>query len=114
MHNSLSLESQNAHQHCSLDDLRTSIDKIDAELVELIAKRSKFVSQAARFKQSTVDVVASDRISSVISKVRTLAEESGLNPMVVEKVYKAMINAFINEELAEFNSLYKEIKQSYY
>ncbi|WP_419032807.1 chorismate mutase [Dysgonomonas gadei] len=108
------MKSQNEVRHCSLDEVRMNIDKIDAELVRLIAKRSKFVSQAARFKQSTQDVVAPDRVSSVISKVRTLAEESGLNPVVAEKVYRTMINAFINEELAEFDSLYKEIKQSYY
>lgn len=108
------MKSQNEALHCSLDEVRMNIDKIDAELIGLIAKRSKFVSQAARFKQSAQDVVASDRVSSVISRVRILAEESGLSPVVIEKVYRAMINAFINEELAEFDSLYKEIKQSYY
>ena len=38
----------------SLDDIRENIDKIDIELVNLIAKRSKFVSQAAQFKKITI------------------------------------------------------------
>ena len=36
----------------SLEDVRREIDKIDEEIVKLIAKRSKYVKQAARFKDT--------------------------------------------------------------
>lgn len=108
------MKSQNEVRHCSLDEVRMNIDKIDAELVRLIAKRSKFVSQAVHFKKSTAEALATDRIDLVISKVRALAEQVGLNPIITEKIYRTMINTFIIEELTEFDSLYKEIKQSYY
>ncbi|MBK5720427.1 chorismate mutase [Dysgonomonas sp. Marseille-P4677] len=108
------MESQETPLCSSLDDIRDNIDKIDTELVKLIAKRSKFVSQAVHFKKSTAEVLATDRIDLVISKVRALAEQVDLNPIITEKVYRTMINTFIIEELTEFDSLYKEIKQSYY
>lgn len=98
----------------SLDDVRENIDKIDIELVNLIAKRSKFVSQAAQFKKSTTEVLATDRVNTIISKVRTLAEQADLDPAITEKIYRAMIKAFTEQELNALNSLYKEIKKSYY
>ena len=98
----------------SLDDIRENIDKIDIELVNLIAKRSKFVSQAAQFKKSTTEVLAIDRVNAVISKVRVLAQEANLDPSITEKTYRAMIKAFTEQELNTYNSLYKEMKQSYY
>lgn len=98
----------------SLDDIRENIDKIDIELVNLIAKRSKFVFQAAQFKKSTTEVLAIDRVNAVISKVRVLAQEANLDPSITEKTYRAMIKAFTEQELNTYNSLYKEMKQSYY
>lgn len=98
----------------SLEEVRQNIDLIDKELVKLIAKRSLFVSQAARFKDSVKDIVAIQRVNAVIDKVRVLSEESGLNPTIAEKVYRTMINAFTEEELIIFDSQYKEIKESYY
>ncbi len=103
-----------AKQCNSLDEVRQNIDLIDDELVKLIAKRGRFVSQAARFKNSVNEVVSSDRTDLVIGKVRTLAQESGLNPSITEKVYRAMINAFTEEELITFDSRYKDVKESYY
>jgi hypothetical protein len=43
----------------------------------------------------------------VIGKVRTLADELGANPDVTESVYRAMIAAFIEQELAEHKTLAK-------
>ncbi|AXO88671.1 chorismate mutase [Pseudomonas parafulva] len=83
----------------SLDQVRQRIDQIDRELVTLLAKRGGLVTQAARFKKTTDDVRAPARVEQVITKVRGLAEQTGASPVVVEQVYRAMIAAFINEEL---------------
>lgn len=89
----------------SLEEVRSNIDAIDQKIVSLIAQRGSFVMQAARFKKTTEDVKAPQRVEQVISKVRTLAAESKANPDVTEAVYRAMIAAFINAELAEHSSL---------
>jgi isochorismate pyruvate lyase len=83
----------------SLDEVRQRIDVIDRSLVSLLAQRGKLVTQAARFKKTTDDVRAPARVEQVIEKVRAMAGETGASPEVVEQVYRAMISAFIAEEL---------------
>lgn len=83
----------------SIEDVRQHIDQIDRDVVALLAKRGKLVNQAAAFKKTTDDVRAPNRVEQVIAKVRAMASETGASPEVVEQVYRAMIAAFINEEL---------------
>jgi len=45
------------------------------------------------------------RVEQVISKVRDLSHTVGANPDVTEQVYRAMIAAFIQQELAEHAAL---------
>ena len=85
----------------SLAEVRENIDRIDREIVALLAKRGAFVAQAALFKKTSDDVKAPDRVEQVISKVKSLACEQGGDPTVVESVYRAMISAFIEAELRE-------------
>ncbi|MCW2270729.1 chorismate mutase [Pseudomonas sp. JUb96] len=83
----------------SLDEVRQGIDEIDRSLVSLLAKRERLVTQAAAFKKTTDDVRAPARVEQVIRKVREMADETGASAEVVEQVYRAMISAFIAEEL---------------
>ena len=84
----------------SIEDVRTRIDHIDQNVVALLAQRGQLVAQAATFKKTTDDVRAPARVEQVIAKVRGIAEETGASPEVVERVYRAMIAAFIDEELS--------------
>lgn len=85
----------------SLEQVREKIDTIDRALVEMIATRQFYVDQAVRFKQSTQDVQAPERVEQVIQKVRAQAVELGTNPDLVEQLYRAMIQHFIQRELKE-------------
>lgn len=89
----------------SLNEVREHIDRIDCEIVALLAERGTFVTQAASFKRTTDEVKAPNRVEHVISKVTTLAQEHGANPAVVESVYRAMISAIIEVELREHSQL---------
>lgn len=89
----------------SIEEVRSNIDAIDHKIVSLIAERGSFVMQAARFKKTTEDVKAPQRLEQVISKVRALANELGANPDVADAAYRSMIAAFIKAELAEHASL---------
>jgi isochorismate pyruvate lyase len=86
----------------SLEEVRTNIDRIDRQIVALLAERQYFVKNAARFKKSTDDVKAPARVEAVIAKVRNLAAESNLDPGIAETIYRTMIDCFINNELNEF------------
>ncbi|MCF5232716.1 MULTISPECIES: chorismate mutase [unclassified Pseudomonas] len=85
----------------SLEQVRENIDRLDQQIVTLLAERGHYVSQAARFKKDADGVKAPQRVEQVIAKVRGLSEAVGANPEVTEQVYRAMIAAFIQQELAE-------------
>lgn len=89
----------------SIQDVRTHIDRIDRQIVALLAERGGYVNQAARFKKTADDVRAPQRVEQVISKVIALSLELGANPAVTEQVYRAMITGFINAELSEHAAL---------
>lgn len=89
----------------SLEDVRQNIDRLDHAIVTLLAERGQFVKQAAAFKTTQQDVRAPARVEQVIAKVKALSHEAGANPQVVEQVYRAMIAAFIEAELAEHAAL---------
>ncbi len=84
-----------------IEEVRSNIDRIDRQIVALLAEREGYVKQATQFKKTTHDVKAPQRVEQVIAKVMTLARDLGANPSVVEQVYRAMISGFINVELAE-------------
>ncbi|MCF5653072.1 chorismate mutase [Pseudomonas syringae] len=85
--------------YTTIEEVRAHIDTIDRDVVALLAKRGKLVNQAAAFKKTTDDVRAPNRVEQVIAKVRAMANETGASPEVVAQIYRAMIAAFINEEL---------------
>jgi isochorismate pyruvate lyase len=89
----------------SIEEVRHHIDRIDRDLVVLLARRGHLVAQAAMFKKTADDVRAPARVEQVISKVRTIANDTGASPDVVERVYRAMISAFIDEELKNHSFL---------
>jgi len=88
----------------SLDLVRSNIDRLDREIIALIAQRGAYVIQAARFKASDAEVEAPQRVEQVIAKVRTLATAAGLDPRVAEAAYRAMIAAFIEVERSAFQA----------
>lgn len=88
----------------SLEEVRAQIDRIDRRVVGLLAERSAYVLRAASFKKSHADVPAPQRAEEVVRKVKGLAGELGANPIVVERVYREMIAAFIEAEMAELSA----------
>lgn len=92
--------------HCeSLEEVRANIDRIDRQIVALIAERGGYVTQAARFKKTVEDVKAPQRVEQVIANAISLSRELNANAVVVERIYRAMVSAFIDAELAEYAAL---------
>lgn len=93
----------------SLQEVRNEIDRIDREMIRLLAERGGYVRQAAAFKKTMDDVKAPDRVAQVIEKVRAKAAASGADVNIAEAVFRTMIDGFINAEMNEFNGK-KEIE----
>jgi isochorismate pyruvate lyase len=86
----------------SLAEVRQNIDRIDHELVRLMAERGHYVAEAARFKADPAAVSDPARVDAIIAKVRADAESQGLDPTVAEMTFRAMIAAFEDYERAEW------------
>lgn len=84
----------------SLIEVRNCIDEIDREIVSLIGKRYNYVKKAATFKTDELTVKAPERFKNMLQNRRDWATEENLNPNVIAKVFKDLVNYFIEEELS--------------
>ncbi|MEK0180777.1 MAG: isochorismate lyase [Oscillatoriales cyanobacterium] len=85
-------------------EVREEIDLIDREVIDALSKRFQYVIAAARFKTSEASVKAPDRFYAMLQQRREWAQEAGLNADVVEKLYRDLVNHFIEEEMKHYKS----------
>ena len=83
----------------SLQACRDAIDLIDTEIIRLLGNRAKYVQQVTKFKKGVEDVPAPERYRAVLQHRRELAAQNGLNPDVIEGMYRLLIDNFILEEI---------------
>jgi len=88
----------------SLEEARKEIDKLDEQIVELIAARNAYIRQLAHFKNSIDEIKAEDRIADVINRARAKAIELDLSPNLINDLYLRMIDAMVDSEVAEFKN----------
>ena len=86
----------------NLLEVRANIDRLDHEIIRLMAERGRYVAEAGRFKANPAAVSAPARVEEIIAKVRTIARENGLAEGVAERSYRAMIAAFEDYEREEW------------
>jgi isochorismate pyruvate lyase len=82
-----------------MSDVRREIDRIDMELVDLIAQRFGYVDRAWQLKHNTPEgAVVPWRIQQVIDRVRDSATEKGVSADLCEALWRQMIGWFIQYE----------------
>lgn len=93
----------------TLADVRANIDRLDDEIVRLIAERAMYVKDAARFKRDAFQVSAPARQAQVFEKARLLADRHNQGfanlDQVVDATYRTMVAAFIANEQTYFNAM---------
>ena len=83
----------------SMDEVRREIDRIDEQMVALLAERFAYVDRAWQIKMGTQEgATVPWRIQQVIDKVRAHAEAKGLPPALAEALWRQMIGWFIQYE----------------
>ena len=87
-----------------IQDIRKEIDAIDREVIKLLGKRFAYVKAAAKFKRNADSVKAMNRFNVMLQQRRIWAEEVGLNPDAIEKLYRDLVGYFIEEELKHWES----------
>jgi isochorismate pyruvate lyase len=86
----------------TLAEVRDNIDRLDRQIVALMAERGKYVAEAGRFKADPAAVSAPARVEAIVAKVKAIAREDGLAESVAERSYRAMIAAFEDYEREEW------------
>ncbi|MBU4610888.1 chorismate mutase [Achromobacter sp. GG226] len=93
----------------TLAQVRANIDRLDDEIVRLMAERAMYVKDAARFKADAFQVSAPARQAEVFAKVQALAarHDRGFENFegVVDATYRCMVAAFIANEQLYFKNM---------
>ena len=83
-------------------EVRSNIDRLDREIIRLMAERGRYVAEAGRFKANPAAVSAPARVEEIIAKVKKIAGDEGLAESVAERTYRAMIAGFEDFEREEW------------
>ena len=82
-------------------EIRAEIDRVDAELVALIAERVGFIDRAAVIKTGIgLPARIDERVEDVVAKVRVHAGAHGLPPDTLEMLWRRLIAWSIEREEA--------------
>lgn len=86
-------------------DVRIEVDRLDRELVTLIAERQSYMAAAARIKTDRNTVHDSARIEEVVSNVKAAAAAAGLSTEIAEPVWRELIKQSIAYEFKEWDRM---------
>ena len=93
-------------QDCnSLGEIRSHIDQLDRSLISAISRRQGYVHAAARFKRSEDQVHAHDRQRTMLAARRKWAEGEGVDPDLIEVLFRTMVEHFVKAEMALFSDI---------
>ena len=92
-------------ENCSgMEDIRVEIDNMDRFIIAILSKRFEYVKAASKFKTSETSVRAPERFKAMLEQRRVWASSEGLSPDAIEKMYRDLVNYFINEEMSKWQS----------
>lgn len=88
-------------QNCkSLDEVRSEIDRLDRSLIATISQRQEYVYAAAGFKRNEEQVHARERQRSMLAARRQWAETEGVDPDLIESLFRKLVDHFIRAEMS--------------
>jgi isochorismate pyruvate lyase len=93
-----------------MSDVRREIDRLDRDLVALLAERQTYIERAAAIKTVRAAVHDQARIEDVVAKVLTAAKLNGLSAAIAEPVWRVLIDRCIAHEFAAFDRMPQSAK----
>jgi isochorismate pyruvate lyase len=83
----------------SMAELRAEIDALDRQLVDLIRMRVGFIDRAAELKPAEgMPARIEARVEEVVARVRAHATQVGMDPALVDGMWRQMIDWSIDRE----------------
>ncbi len=87
--------------HAELEQIRSSIDNIDAALVHVLAERFKYTQRVGRLKaEHDLPPADPEREARQIARLRELAQQADLDPAFAEKFLTFIIDEVIRHHEA--------------
>ena len=76
-----------------IDDIRKAINELDDTLLDAISSRLELMPAVIKYKQQmNLPILDEKREEAVLEKKMRQAQERGMNPAFVEKLYKLIID----------------------
>ena len=92
-------------QQCqSLADIRDEVNRIDRELIELLAERTAYAEAAFAFKKSEADIRSPEHLPAFFADRKRQAREAGLSESMVEEIFKSLVARSIEMHSAQWRS----------
>ena len=82
--------------------LRKKLDLIDNQLIKILKKRFNVVQNVLKLKEKKSEIIDRKRINVILSNIKKKSKRKKIDSMITIKIWKSMINAFIQYEFRNF------------
>ena len=82
--------------------LRKKLDKVDNRLLSLLKIRSNYVKEVLSLKEFKKEIIDRKRIKLILKNIRKKSIKKGIDTKISYRIWKSMINAFIDYEYRNF------------
>jgi len=73
-------------------EIRAEIDRLDRALIALLGERFAYVRRMAELKQDPDEALDPNRVEDVVAKVVAEARAKGLDPALIEAMWRQLID----------------------
>ena len=82
--------------------LRKKLDLLDNQLIKILKKRFNVVQNVLKLKEKKSEIIDRKRINVILSNIKKKSKKNKIDTKITAKVWKCMINAFIQYEFRNF------------
>ena len=84
--------------------IRKDLDKLDNLFLNLVKKRTYLVNKVLKNKKFKKEIIDRKRIRVVLQNIQKKSKSKNIDPIVTKKIWKSMINAYIDYEFRNFKN----------
>ena len=92
----------------TIKEIRNEIDKLDIRIIDLISQRKDLVFEVVKLKEKD-QIVDQERINQILKKLNLEANKRGIPEVLIEKLWKIMIEGFIEYEMEIYDKVHKKV-----
>ena len=85
-----------------LNIARKKIDQVDANIFNLIKKRTRIVKYMLGLKKFKKQIVDQKRINKILKNIRKKSIHSDVDPKITTRIWKSMIWGFVDFQIKNF------------